>query len=284
MEEERAWRTRRMVMWTNGLMIVAMALILLGIYWTTYRRNPVAMSESPDGQFRLILESEGDIKWTDEAFGRLVLKKGNKKVAVHKFQLQTQGAKPLSEENWDVNWFGFGARVKLFAANEQVLEVCLNEDGNINVRDGSNYSETLPEAPQVPEESQATAAPTVDPAISLEEQRQADGFRAIYDQVFQPQGWSMIQDWTAKGNGYILLFEDPERVEYLMYDRPSANDACGLYVHYCSHKNEDGSWSTTDGEIQEMYAYVYETGEVIAAGKTAWSDPGTEEYQQATGE
>ncbi len=33
-----------------------------------------------------------------------------------------------------------------------------------------------------------------------------------------------------------------------------------------------------------MYAYVYEDGRVITADRTSWSDAGTDEYRQATGE
>lgn len=33
-----------------------------------------------------------------------------------------------------------------------------------------------------------------------------------------------------------------------------------------------------------LYAYVYEDGRVITADRTSWSDAGTDEYRQATGE
>lgn len=272
--EERADRSQRIFNWINDALILGVFVVVLAIFWTTFRVRLVAVSESPDGQYQLRFQVERQLKQTGVARGKLVLQKRNKKVTEQSFQLQTQDKK-LTEANWQVNWLLTGAEVLLFGADEQVLQINLNADENIEWRE--------PSFPEI-EEPQVSEAPIEEPEISQEEQQQADGFRAIYGQVFQPLGWSMIQDWTAKGNPYILLFEDPERVEYLMYDRTSANGACGLYVHYHSDKNADGSWSTMDGEIQEMYAYVYDTGAVIPAGKTAWSDPGTPEYQQATGE
>lgn len=59
---------------------------------------------------------------------------------------------------------------------------------------------------------------------------------------------------------------------------------CGLYVHYQSEKKADGTWSVSDGAIVDIYAYVYESGDVVSSGKTKWSDNGSEEYQRITGE
>ena len=39
-----------------------------------------------------------------------------------------------------------------------------------------------------------------------------------------------------------------------------------------------------DAEILEIYAYVYAGDSVISSGKTGWSDAGSEEYRDATGE
>jgi hypothetical protein len=45
-----------------------------------------------------------------------------------------------------------------------------------------------------------------------------------------------------------------------------------------------GSWSIEEATLLDEYAYVYETGEVIASGKTSWSDVGTQEFRDMTGE
>lgn len=69
-----------------------------------------------------------------------------------------------------------------------------------------------------------------------------------------------------------------------MYDRDSENQNCGLYVYYQCDKNLDGTYSLANGQMQNIYAYVYEDGKVIDSGKTQWSDAGTEAYRAATGE
>ena len=78
--------------------------------------------------------------------------------------------------------------------------------------------------------------------------------------------------------------KDAEKVEYLMYDRESENGECGLYVYYSVNKNEDGSWSPENARILDIYAWVYDTDEVISSGKTGWADSGSETYRNATGE
>lgn len=70
----------------------------------------------------------------------------------------------------------------------------------------------------------------------------------------------------------------------MVYDGQSENERCGLYVCYQSVKNNDGSWYYTNGTIVDIYAYVYENGDVISSGKTDWSDIGSEAFQEITGE
>ncbi len=45
---------------------------------------------------------------------------------------------------------------------------------------------------------------------------------------------------------------------------------------------EDGTYAYT--LIENVYAYVIVTGEIIASGRQAWADVGTEENREATGE
>lgn len=78
--------------------------------------------------------------------------------------------------------------------------------------------------------------------------------------------------------------EDASSLEYLMYDRDSKNGECGLYVLYQASKDSDGSYSTTDVMIDDIYAYNYVSGEVVDSGRKSWEDAGSEEYRQMTGE
>ena len=55
-------------------------------------------------------------------------------------------------------------------------------------------------------------------------------------------------------------------------------------MYYEADKQPDGTWQPAEARICNMYAYVYEDGRVITADRTSWSDAGTDEYRQATGE
>lgn len=112
-----------------------------------------------------------------------------------------------------------------------------------------------------------------------------DGFVAIY--VLALAGdpdTRFLTDQDAKGNMETIVYEDESVVRFLRYDRESKNENCLLYVYYESDKYEDGSYSPTEARILDMYAYVPETGEVIVSGKKTWSDVGSAEYREATGE
>ena len=111
-----------------------------------------------------------------------------------------------------------------------------------------------------------------------------EGFQAIYAQVFEPQGLNCFQDADAKGNERLILSETSSQVEYVLFDRRSANEKCLLYVQYRADKVADGSWAPTDAQIIDVYAYDEKSGAVVASGKKSWSDSGTQEYRDLTGE
>ena len=111
-----------------------------------------------------------------------------------------------------------------------------------------------------------------------------EGYRAVYEQAFQDGGYEFTESSDAKGNLQVILSETDTAVEYLMYDRESENGKCGLYVYFYMEKGEDGSWSPDSAQIRDIYAWVFDTDEVISSGKTGWGDPGSEAYRNATGE
>ena len=108
------------------------------------------------------------------------------------------------------------------------------------------------------------------------------GYQAIHDKYFQSDNFKM--DYNAKGNSYVILKEESGSLTYLIYDRDSANNKCGLYVLFETPVADDGSYSLTDATMQDMYAYDYNTGAIAASGKKDWSDTGSEEFQELAGE
>lgn len=108
--------------------------------------------------------------------------------------------------------------------------------------------------------------------------------KAVYDAVLAEQGFSCEVCYNAKGNLYIELGnqvseEDGKTYSYrLVYDRTSENGACELLVLYRALEGSDNE------AIVDMYAVETATGKVVASGRKAWSDVGTKEYREMTGE
>lgn len=108
--------------------------------------------------------------------------------------------------------------------------------------------------------------------------------KAVYDAVLSEEGFSYEVCYNAKGNLYIdlgskLSEEDGQTYSYrLVYDRLSKNGACELLVLYRSAEGSDNE------VIMDMYAVETATGKVVVSGRKAWSDVGTEEYREITGE
>ena len=78
----------------------------------------------------------------------------------------------------------------------------------------------------------------------------------------------------------VILNENEEIIEILVYDRLSENEKCELYVWYRSKKNADGSWYISEAQILDIFAYSMSTKDVISSGKTSWSATGSEEYYE----
>ena len=106
-----------------------------------------------------------------------------------------------------------------------------------------------------------------------------DGYRTIYQQYFADEGCDFMISYGANGNSRVILNENEEIIEYLVYDRLSENEKCELYVLYRSKKNTDGSWYISEAQILDIFAYSMSTKDVISSGKTSWSATGSEEHE-----
>lgn len=105
--------------------------------------------------------------------------------------------------------------------------------------------------------------------------RKENAAKLIYDKVLKEQGYSYMVKYNAKGNLYLDLGSGVT----LVYDRASKNGACELFVLY-----QEDMVTGEEKHILEMYAAEPESERVIASGRRTWSDVGSEEYREATGE
>lgn len=299
-------------LWGKRIMQVVLALLfmctllyILLIFGLNYAVNTVDKSVSADGEYTLYLQSVGSPVFFSPADGRLVLKKGHKKIASRKFTLADDGG-AVRPEVWQVFW-GEDYACAVISGDEQDDEwIVLYFDGNTYSErlgsDGSgsvdnsggsgstgNSSDSTDNSGSSDSTGNSGGSDSTGNSSDSSEETEAEkkiyeGYQEIYRKRFKVKNDSYIESYSAKGDSRIILHEDSDVVEYLVYDRESANGKCGLYVYYRAGKDETGSWSATEAEILDMYAYVYDSGEVIKSGKTTWSDTGTKEYQEATGE
>lgn len=134
------------------------------------------------------------------------------------------------------------------------------------------------------EESELSISTICDYIMRMETDEIYNGYQTIYRQYFADEGYDFTLSYNAKGNSRVILKENEEIIEFLVYDRLSENEKCELYVLYRSKKNADGSWYPSEAEILDIFAYNMSTKDVVSSGKTSWSATGSERYYEVTGE
>ena len=284
--------------------VVCLLYILLRIGIQRASIETVDISRSPDGQYTLLLQSRRDLLFRRRyGRGRIVLEEGSDRIAYYDFTLYDSSG-VIRPDIWKVSWSQGHVAATISGSDQEDLEVTLTMGGDVYERYlpgttpfekyfNSRWESARTEGTDatIAAEEPGSETTTADEIIITEEggldeayQLIVDGYRAVFEQFSRSKGYTFQEDHDAKGNLRIILFEDEEKVEYLMYDRESENGKCGLYVYYSVDKNEDGSWAPDQARILDMYAWVYDTSEVISSGKTGWADPGSEAYRNATGE
>lgn len=145
-----------------------------------------------------------------------------------------------------------------------------------------NQTEVIQE--QIDRESEEEAAEE----YSLEE-----AAKNVYEACLADQGYTFEIKYNAKGYMFIDLGSRPAGEPgdssntgiygfTLMYDRPSRNGACEIFILQKTHYTEDNMEESTI--ILDMYAVEKSTGKVVAGNKQSWGAAGTEEYRRITGE
>lgn len=272
----------------GGITVVVVLLVAALVYELSYAVSTVDTSTSPDGRYTLELQSVGEPLFFSSANVRLILKFGRYEVSRVDTSIADDGAQ-ARPSNWQVSWEDTGAEVRLRGSEQSDELVTMGFDGSVS-RGRAVADESLGDLPNTTaDETSAPQSPTGDDAMSSElAQEEAEeidaGYRAVYDAALKPQGYGFQVTSNAKGDEQIILSKDSEKVVLLIYDRESANGACALFALESCPVEDYGSWSIDNASLLDEYAYVHETGQVIASGKTSWSDGGSQEFRDATGE
>lgn len=167
---------------------------------------------------------------------------------------------------------------------EALVRIAYQQNGVGQSESVRNPIENTEEGESSVEETAPEFASEPEPETESETDYREVAARAVYDAALAEEGFSYAVYYNAKGNLYIDLGtkmseEDGKTYSYsLVYDRASKNNACELLVLYRTAEGSDYE------EIVDMYAVENATGKVVASGRKAWSDVGTKEYREMTGE
>lgn len=177
----------------------------------------------------------------------------------------------------DLNMSGSWETVRIDMADGGKVLACYSyyPDGNptkVDEQDDTTADDTAPSSDDSGQPNEQ----------SNETERQInEGLRAVARTIGDTDADKAEITYTAKGTPELVISYESESYVYILYDRESVNGRCALYVLYRSSvESEEGS----NPQIVEMYAYEYASGRVITADRHDWSDAGTDEYREATGE
>lgn len=283
--------------------LVMVALLPLGYvrYKTRYEAEQISTSMSPDGDYELVIYSVGEPDFPfGAAHGRLVLKGKEKTVAYRLFEVANDGAR-FYDGDLETTWYIDRVEVVVSGSEQRDELVTLRFNGQTSSRRlTARYRK---EDTDIEKDSEQDSAATekgfddsredvensADSSIDSVAEDQPEnkeitvGYQAIFEKYSDATaGKFKVYYGASESSSRCILSEDDNLVEYIVYDGKSENGKCGLYVRYCAEKGSDGTYDYGNAEIEDIYAYVFSSGEVISSGKTNWEDTGTDEFERAT--
>ncbi len=280
-------RIAKYVLITFAVLIAMMVFLLCAfLYITEYKVTNVDASQSLDGTYELKFQEIGEPAFPfGSAYGRLILKGPDGRISKVSVDIANDGGS-IDEYDWQVVWYDDRAEVTLMGEEQADELVTLNFDGTYDTQRLETHWGKLTQT-NTQEDTETETEPDAEPVEDFDGQWiMEDGYRAIYDALTDDASGDNfdVHYGASESSSWCIVSEDEDSVWYLVYDRKSENDKCGLYVYYESAKDDDGDWNKGNAEILDIYAYEYDTGEVISSGKTGWSDAGSQAYQDAAGE
>ncbi len=282
-------RAAKYVLITVAILIAMIVFLLcVFLYITEYKVKNVDASQSPDGTYELKFQEIGEPAFPfGSADGRLILSGPDGRISKVSVDIANDGGR-IDAFDWSVAWYDDRAEVTLMGEEQADELVTLYFDGSYETQTLETHWGKLTQTDtQEDSETEAETAADTEPVEDFDGQWiMEDGYRAIYDTLADDVSGDNfdVHYGASQYSSWCIVSEGEDAVWYLVYDRQSVNGKCGLYVYYESKKDDDGEWDKDNAVILDIYAYEYDTGEVISSGKTGWGDAGSQEYQDAAGE
>lgn len=283
--------------------LVMVVLLPLGYvrYKTRYEAEQISTSTSPDGDYELVIYSVGEPDFPfGAAHGRLVLKGKEKTVAYRSFEVANDGAR-FYDGDLETTWYGDRVEVVVSGSEQRDELVTLSfngqtssrrlttryrrEDTDIEKDREQDSTATEKSYDDNREDVDSSADSSVDSAADdqPENKKITIGYQAIFEKYSDATaGEFEVYYGASESSSRCILSESDNFMEYIVYDGKSENGKSGLYVRYRAEKGRDGTYDYGSAEIEDVYAYVFSSGEVISSGKTNWEDTGTDEFERAT--
>lgn len=284
--------------------ILAMVVLLpLGYvrYKTRYEAEQISVSTSPDGDYELVIYSVGDPDFPfGAAHGRLVLKGKEKTVAYRSFEVANDGAR-FYDGDLETTWYIDRVEVVVSGSEQRDELVTMRfngqtssrrlttryrrEDTDIEKDSEQDSAITEKASGDSRENAESSTDSSVDPDVNDQPENKeiTVGYQAIFEKYSDATaGKFEVYYGASESSSRCILSESDNSVEYIVYDGKSENGKCGLYVRYRTEKGGGGTYDYGSAEVEDIYAYVFSSGEVISSGKTNWEDTGTDEFERAT--
>lgn len=273
--------------------LVMVVLLPLGYvrYKTRYEAEQISVSTSPDGDYELVIYSVGEPDFPfGPAHGRLVLKDKEKTVAYMPFEVANDGARFYGND-LETTWYIDRVEVVVSGSEQHDELMTLRFDGQtssrrLTTRYGKEDSAaTEKSSDDSREDVENSADSSIDSAAEDQPENKeiTVGYQAIFEKYSDvTAGKFAVRYGASESSSRCILSESDTTVEYIVYDGKSENEKCGLYVRYRAEKGGGGTYDYGSAEIEDIYAYVFSSGEVISSGKTNWEDTGTDEFERAT--
>lgn len=311
MKEQNAQKVKAIVRTALRVMGVAVAcvfaafaLLLAFLVWDArFVVNEIDRAEfAADGSV-LVLEQVGHPAFFNDVDGRIIWERDGQELCRTDISVANDGG-PLGSGDWEITQLGEDACTIILRGEEQYPEeIILYPDGTSSVRqlenepfgfghseqnqnntDGDGTDNSQVDGQQRIKEQQMREEALAD----LERERRIrEGFFAVLADSFADEyaaGAEFEMDLGAKGQWRVVVSDTAQDIDYLEYDRMSENGRCLLYTWIHAEKGTDGTWGPSDAQLQDTFAVEESSGEVVASGKRDWSESGSQEYHDLTGE